>query len=239
MNIEDAAVTAFHKLGYVAQHRSDLYRLFALSFSNPTGDLIADLQSGALVDNLQTGFDALAINETHYGLALQELTDFPNKHQTYNPADLLSQLRVEYMRLFIGPRQPVVPIYETLHREPTGQGTRPMLLVSETAQAVDQRYRQAGVQTITREAPDHLTTELEFLVYLCGKEALAWQADNNTMGKKWRRLEREFLDAHLGVWGLPLFHQVRELAAERFYQHLAALAETFLHMETGGFQPRS
>jgi len=58
------------------------------------------------------------------------------------------------------------------------------------------------------------------------------------MAKKWRRLEREFLDRHLGTWGLPLFQQVSELSAERFYQHLAALASTFLYVETGAFAPR-
>lgn len=236
--LEDAATTAFHKLANVAQHRSDLYRLLALAFSNPSGDLISDLQRGLLVENFQLALDALGINETHYGSALHSLIDFTVKHQDDDPALLLSRLRVEYMRMFIGPREPVTPLYETLHREPAADGKRPVLMVSETALDVERCYRDAGLHMVNQEAPDHLATELEFMIYLCGKEADAWLADNNTMAKKWRRLEREFLDRHLGTWGLPLFQQVSELSAERFYQHLAALASTFLYVETGAFAPR-
>jgi TorA maturation chaperone TorD len=236
--VEDAATSAFHKLANVAQHRSDLYRLLALAFSNPTEDNVTDLQSGALVENFQQSLDALGINDTHYGNALRDLIGFTVKHQADDPAVLLSQLRVEYMRMFIGPRHPVTPLYETLHREPIADGASPMLIVSETAVDVERCYREAGLKRVTSESPDHLATELEFMIYLCGKEADAWLVDNNTMAKKWRRLEREFLDAHLGAWGLPLMRQVKELSAERLYQHLAALAETFLHVETGAFQPR-
>ena len=237
--IEDAAVTAYHKLAGIAQYRSDLYRIFALGFSNPTEDFITDLQSGALVDNLQQCLDTLALNESHYGTALQGLSALTTKHQNGNPQTLLSQLRVEYMRLFIGPSNPVTPIYETLHREVNENGARPMLVASQTALAVEQCYRKSGVKMISHDSPDHLATELEFLVYLCGKEAQAWQEDNNTMAKKWRRLQLEFLNEHLGAWGLTFCRQVRELAAERFYQYFATLAETFLYCETGAFKPRS
>jgi TorA maturation chaperone TorD len=58
------------------------------------------------------------------------------------------------------------------------------------------------------------------------------------MGKKWRRMEQEFLDEHLGKWAIKLCRQVMEQSTEPFYRDFAALAATFLHMEAGAFQPK-
>jgi len=235
--IDDAAVTAFQKLADVAQYRSDVYRLLALGFSNPTSDFVTDLQNGALVDNLRRCLDAVGLSQTHYGSALVGLTGIAAEYRTYDPRTLLTQLRVEYMRLFVGPKNPVTPIYETLHREQSGNG-QAMLIVSQTALAVEKAYHEAGVHLTSHDSPDHLATELEFLVYLCEKEAIAWETANNTMAKKWRRIERDFLDDHLGTWSLVLCRQAREATNEPFYREFVTLAETFLTMETGAFQPR-
>lgn len=236
--VDDAAVAAFHKLTEVAKQRSNLYWLLSLGFSNPTSDFVTNLQNGSLVEALQQGMNAMALNEIHYGSALARLSDLVTEYQDHDPGALLTQLRVEYMRLFIGPQDPVVPIYETFHREHYAEGVQPLLYVSPTAAAVKKQYRQAGVEVASHEAPDHLVTELEFLVFLCNKEAQAWQDGNNTMSKKWRRLQYGFLEAHLGLWAVSLCHQVQEVTKEPFYCYFASLAETFLHMETGAFQPR-
>lgn len=235
---EDAAVTAFQKLADISQYRSDLYRLLALSFSNPTEDLIADLQSGALVDNFQNCLEALGVGPAQYGQALRGLAEMVTKCREDDARELLKATRVEYMRLFVGPKNPVVPVYETLHREKATATSQPMLIVSDTAVAVEAVYRNAGVQLTTHDSPDHLATELEFLVYLCDKEAAAWDSGNNTLAKKWRRMQREFIDEHLGQWAPGLCRQTRDFSNHWFYRYVAWLAETFLAMEAGAFQPQ-
>lgn len=235
---EDAGMLAFQRLAEISRQRSKLYWIFSIGFSNPTSEFVNDLQNGSLAEALQQGMNALALNETHYGTAIARLSDLVTEYQDHDPAALLTQLRVEYMRLFIGPKDPVIPIYETFHREHGTDDSKPLLFVSPTAAAVQKQYRQAGIAVASRESPDHLVTELEFLVFLCSKEAQAWQEDNNAMSKKWRRLQHEFLEAHLGLWGISLCHQVQEVTEEPFYRYFASLAGTFLHMEAGAFQPQ-
>ncbi|HML20310.1 MAG TPA: molecular chaperone TorD family protein [Aggregatilinea sp.] len=235
---DDAATAAFSKLAELAQHRSDLYRLLAIGFSNPTSDLIFDLQIGTLVEDLRQSLSALALSEAQYTASLNGLVELSSRCRDDDPAAVLSQLRVEYMRLFNNPRVPLIPIYETLYREEATATSQPLLIASPTAMVVDRCYRDAGLHMVSKNSPDHLTIELEFLVYLCGKESEAWDAGNNAMAKKWRRTEQTFLDEHLGTWGVTLFCRVQELTEERFYRCFAALAATFLRLETGAYQPR-
>lgn len=233
---QDAAVRAFQKLAELARHRSSLFWLFARGFSNPTSEFVEMLQSGALLEDLQRALGALALGESQYGSALRGLTETVTAAAGADARQLLSQMRVEYMRLFIGPQHPPVPIYETLHQEQPTSAGKPLLFVSSTAVDVEKQYREAGLRLANQDSPDHLTTELEFLVYLCEQESEAWAAGNNTMAKKWRRLEQKFLDEHLGKWAPGLCREVEKQSEEAFYRYFAAIAETVLHMEVGAFR---
>jgi DMSO reductase family type II enzyme chaperone len=234
---QDAASEAFIKLANIAQCRADLYQLFAISFQNPTQELVQDLQSGVLTENFITCFDTIAQDNTLYEEALSELKAFTEIHQNDDPVQLLSDLRVEYTRLFIGPTKPVVPPYETLHRETPGKDGEPLLFVSPTAMSVERYYREAGVKMAINDSPDHLTTELEFLVYLCNKEADAWEEADNDQARDFRKKERDFHDEHLSHWGIDFCRRTREADDSGFFTALSALLALYLHIEEGGFRP--
>ena len=235
--LDDAALNAFHKLTELANRRREVYLIFARVFANPTPEFIEIIQSGEAARKIQDNLIALGVGQSHYEPALSGLVQLSEDLKEVDPGDLLTQLRVEYMRLFIGPQNPIVPIYETYYMDQP-EGQRPLLFVSQAAINAEQKYREAGLKMSSHDSPDHLAIELEFLVYLCQKESEAWEHDNNTMSKKWRRLEQNFLDDHLGKWALTLCRQVQNETDELFYRYMASLTETFIYMETGAFRPR-
>lgn len=76
--------------------------------------------------------------------------------------------------------------------------------------ALEREYAAAGlVMADTGEPADHVAVELEFMAFLCGSEAAAWDADARAVRRLLAR-ERGFLDLHLARW-LPAF--VERLAA--------------------------
>jgi DMSO reductase family type II enzyme chaperone len=78
----------------------------------------------------------------------------------------------------------------------------------------------------SRELPDHITTELEFMHFLTFREVAA--LENGQDRGPYVRAERDFLQRHLKRW-LP---RVRPLAEKQkaapFFLGLLALAEAFL-----------
>jgi DMSO reductase family type II enzyme chaperone len=78
----------------------------------------------------------------------------------------------------------------------------------------------------SRELPDHITTELEFMHFLTFQEVSALQRDKDR--GPYLRAQRDFLQRHLGRW-VP---QVRVLAQKQgaapFFLGLVGLSEAFV-----------
>ncbi|MEM3551844.1 MAG: molecular chaperone TorD family protein, partial [Candidatus Bathyarchaeia archaeon] len=94
-------------------------------------------------------------------------------------------------------------------------------------------YREAGVDLKEdfKEPADHISTELQFMAYLCQKAS-----ESGLKGKKdelKRELERriEFLNKHLLPW-IPLFAKTISNAAETdFYRGLVILTKRFVELD--------
>jgi TorA maturation chaperone TorD len=95
------------------------------------------------------------------------------------------------------------------------------------------RYAEAGLQLSPdfTDLPDHIAVELEFMYFLCDKEAEAWQAQDEETALERRAAEHAFLGAHLSKW-IPSFCQtVVQAAQEEFYQGLARLTQAWVEGE--------
>jgi TorA maturation chaperone TorD len=134
-------------------------------------------------------------------------------------------LGIEYVRLFgVGFRgTPAIPT-ESNYRAPNRDGAVASFIASLQAE-----YRSMGLTSVgSAEAPDHISTELEVMSYLCGVEADAWESGHETLAKDTFEAESSFVRNHLAVW-IPMFAS-RVLAANPapFYERASKLVHAFV-----------
>jgi DMSO reductase family type II enzyme chaperone len=134
------------------------------------------------------------------------------------PADYV-EFQSEYVRLFdVGVPRPPCSLYGGLYL-----GSRRAVM-----EEVTRFYNHFGLSLggESRELPDHITTELEFMHFLTFREVSALQREQDR--GPYLRAQRDFLRRHLARW-VP---QVRALAEKQgatpFFLGLVGLTEAFL-----------
>lgn len=142
----------------------------------------------------------------------------------YTPeTDLLSNLAVEYTRLFVGPGKHIPPC-ESVH-VPGGDQ-----LWGEAAVAVQRFISQTGIELKQdyTDHPDHISVELEFMQQLSAAEAEAWAADNRDEAQKCRGIEAEFLTKHLSTWASRFCERVIAETQVGYFREMAELTRDFI-----------
>ena len=227
------------KLMQVALNRSDLYQLLAIAFRDPTPELVEGLLSGTFRADAADCVQWLNADSVIFDQALSELDSFAVDNAGRDSEQILHEMQVEYFRLFIGSKEPAVFPYHTMYSEER-DGFNSVLFTSPTAQATEKAYKDAGVSLVSVQAepPDHIATELEFLMYLCAQEAAAWKNGDIDQARKRRRQEREFVDEFLGKWIFSFCRAITEKSNNEAYKAFASLAKAYLQVEQGVFVPR-
>jgi len=159
---------------YENYQRQELYRLFARIFSYP---------DKAMIEDLADEIAAVA------GLLSQDsplLEPFPQ----------LNDLEVDYTELFISKRGGVpAPPYGSVYLEAAGQ------LMGQTTLCVLRAYEGEGLSHEEGgEPPDLISTELEFLYYLVGKEMEALSLDDLVTAQTFRQKQIDFCHTLLQPW---------------------------------------
>ena len=65
-------------------------------------------------------------------------------------------------------------------------------------------YQEAKLSVDIKEPPDHIVIELEFMYYLCSKEARAAQNGQQVESNHFRELQVRFFHTALKPWGSSL-----------------------------------
>ncbi len=142
----------------------------------------------------------------------------------------LTDWRVEYARLFIGPGGFPCPPYESVYRERREDGSFGNLM-GETTLRVREIYRQAGLDLGTKQLPDYHCTELEFMGYLVAQEAEQYLAQDVRRAGLWQDIQESFLQDHMAAW-LPEFCQdVQRETTLSYYQGLAQITAAYINIE--------
>ena len=117
--------------------------------------------------------------------------------------------------------------HESLFLDPTG------LLGGPVGEAVLRTFTHAGYDPGTSsDNADHIGHELNYLAFLCGAEAEAWQDDRPDVASRIAMLQQEFLDQHLLRWlpalvlairlqNLPFFSALADLVLDLAISHLS------------------
>jgi DMSO reductase family type II enzyme chaperone len=94
-------------------------------------------------------------------------------------------------------------------------------------------YRAFGLETseAERERADHVSCELEFLDFLCRKEAVAHEAGDAELLAETQKAMRLFLKDHLGRFGRAFARLLRQGDPSGFFGALGDLLHDFLGLE--------
>lgn len=210
-----------------AQVRGDIYKLLAVCFYEPGEALASDVLQGFLASALR---DLLGNSEVQGWEA--RVAPLAGQLDGLDVAGVYASLKREYTRLFIGPGHLPVPPYESVHRLDVPEMERGLVMGRATIDARRQ-YAEAGLTLSPHysDLPDHIGVELEFMCYLCVKEAEAWQAKDEEAATRRRRAQGAFLASHLVQWVPSFCRAVAEAAETNFYRGLAQLTQAFIEAE--------
>lgn len=162
------------------------YWLKNLYITEPTVEILSDIA--------QTCMD-FGINENtpKYEKKFMEFFARLNKKELEN---IHKEMKVEFARLFLGPKRRLAPPYESVYCSKNKQ------IFGETSIKVRKLYEEIGLQInkIGNIPDDFIGFELEFMYYLAflASEAI----DNNNMDKiqELVNYQHKFLKEHITVW---------------------------------------
>lgn len=191
--------------------RSNLYGLLATIYRvEPTADLLRQIKHPRFLEAL-----------VDVGVTLEkDFLDAPEEQ-------LLSDLAVEYTRLFIGPGKHISP-HESVHTRGHDESLwgRSTVEVKDFIESVGIEFRPDY-----HGMPDHISVELELMQKLTEAEAKAWQRGDYAEATMWLQLEQEFTDKHLARWVPAFCKQVVGQAELSFYSEMAMVTKEVLEME--------
>lgn len=181
--------------------RSAGYTLLAHVFAYPDGERVAAIQGAA------AEFTASGIHSPLAGLASLSATVTP------------AELEPQYVRLCSLSSSPDCPTFETAYF--SGDAIQQTTRMADIAGF----YRAFGVDATSGGVrPDDLPVELEFMSFLCDKEAYAAEHLGAPRVKQAARAQRMFLGEHLGRWGAAFGRRVAARATPGSFYQVAGLA---------------
>ncbi len=137
----------------------------------------------------------------------------------------LEPLKVDFSKLSIGPYNLPAPPYGSVYLE---SGRK---MMGDSTLDVRNRYREAGLDTAKtfKDAPDHISAELEFMYYLIFKEIDAFANSDIETAIGFIEKQKSFLEDHLMAWVPEFASSIIENAKNTFYTNLAHATTAFLN----------
>jgi TorA maturation chaperone TorD len=223
---QDPYLRSYQILAAVARERACMYRWLALSFYPPDAGLTAAVRGepgsgGQMLDELRRATRWLGQDQVRLEGVFADIAR--------DPEALASGMPHEYQRLF-GKSIDRVSARESTYSWRTA--SHMMETQHDLHQSLHSQYHQFGLKPLPGWE-DHLAVELEFMAYLCQREAACWQAGQDKTARELRKQESTFMEQHLGAW-VPEFTQ-RVLARQphSFYGRMAHLAHLWLGLDHG------
>ena len=199
-----------------ARYRAAIYRNLSAFFNDaPSAE-----ELGALVEvatELANADEAVGDAERGFYAYLSTLSG-------RDLEELRRSIASEYAELFIGPRPPLAPYYESIY---LGYPNR---LFTDQTMAVQQFYEECGFHVIkSGQVPgDNAAYELELMALLADREAELSEAGDSLGAEKAHEQQMLFLGDHLGAWIGLLANRIDEAPCADFYSAASRFAEKFI-----------
>lgn len=205
----------------LALARSAIWDALALGFRPPTDETVARLASPEGARTLADAAAALDVAGGSAGLAPLVLA------LAVDPPATVEDLARCYGRLFGHTARGAAPPYETEYGEDSlWAPPREMSDLGGFFQAFGLR-----LDARTRERPDHVACECEFLLVLARKEARALALGDEAVREVTAGAARLFLRDHIGRWAPAFEARLVRLDPDGFYGALGRLLGTFVAVE--------
>lgn len=140
------------------------------------------------------------------------------------PSVELDLLKVDFASLFVGPYKLLAPPYGSFYLE-DGK------LMGDSTLDVKKCYEKEGLDIVVKDAPDHISMELEFMYFLITGQIKAIEESNLKNEQSYLQKQSAFLQSHLARW-LPKFAEnVQQNSQTEFYKQLSQLTNNFVQKE--------
>ena len=179
--------------------RAQTYKVLAECFYAPDDELMALLRE---ISESPSDFIRQIV-----GIA-EEVTD-------------LEPLRVDHAKLFVGPYKLLAPPYGSVYLE-DGK------LMGQSTIQVKSLYSEEGLDFVLREAPDHVSVELEFMYLLINRTIEAVNRSDYDEEHSYQQKQRSFLAGYLGQWVPAFAAKVEDAAQTDFYRKLGSVTRSFV-----------
>lgn len=147
--------------------------------------------------------------------------------EQFQSADGVDPLQIDFARLFIGPFLVPAPPYGSVYLEEERR------IMGDSTIDARSHYLLLGLDLSQsfKEAPDHVSAELEFMHVLTCRVCEAIESGSRRLLDESLYQRESFLRKHIGAW-IPAFtEKVAEHAQTAFYRHLAAATRQFVAEE--------
>ena len=208
------------QLADFAQYRASMYAAAAAAFTvEPSVDQLESLIQAACSSN---GDDVVRESE----LALYDHL------RTYQGAELealRTKVATEYAELFVGPRPPLAPLYESVY---VGAVKR---LNTDVTMNVRDFYERHGFTVVKRNSVpnDHMGYELEFMSRLCAREAQAYLDGDSSAAAAARKNQQAFLKQHVCVWAGLFADRIAQAWCADYYAAWSRFVRDFCDEDQG------
>jgi TorA maturation chaperone TorD len=198
----------------VAGQRSNIYGLLATAYREEmTSGLLRQIKDPRFVGVLS-------------GLGIDMTGDFFQKPEE----EVLEDMSVEYARLFIGPGKHISPHESIHHKKASAKWGQ---LWGDSTVEVKNFIETSGLEYKPeyKGLPDHISVELEFMQQVTLREEQAWKEKDEEGALYCTKIEKLFIEEHLGRWIPDFCEKVVQEAELPFYRAMAALTKHFIEFE--------
>lgn len=195
-----------------ASARAEIYRFLALAFADPAPGAVAGLR--AQWQLAEAGLSEGGAVADQVGAALATLDN--------------ETLKRAHLSVFGHAISKDCPPYGSEY------GQAHIFEKTQTLADVAGFYRAFGLTLADgmHDRPDHIAFELEFMEFLCLKQALAERRDHGDERIAFcRKAQASFLEAHLGFWAFSFAHRLQQRPNPGPLAAFAALLDRFLAQE--------
>ena len=204
--------------------RNAALRLLALPFRYPVAEALDAYRDGGFLEGLRERAGAIP----HLAAALDRHAERLEAARRALEGTSIADFEVAFTGTFVaGMPEPPCPPHEGLVRQ---AHSRVQILLEVT-----DFYRHFGLKMNPAEGknemPDHLCAEIEFLQFLCLKEAQSLEEGQSDLRRGYVLAQRDFLARHLGEWMRPFAERLATWAQHPWFSVVAALLADHLDGE--------
>ena len=189
--------------------RGDCFKLMAACFYEPDRQLFLEEE---LAEKLEQLLESLSPEGAAAARRMQSCLKELDQEK----------LSIDHAALFVGPFELLAAPYGSVYIE-----QKRTVMGNSTIHAA-RSYQDAGLSVDVKEPPDHIAVELEFMYYLCTKEATAASNDRSADACRFRNQQREFYRTALKPWAHKFCEAIRQGTDNKFYLNLADCLGHFL-----------